>query len=149
MSVDLVGRWDIVAFEQEYDDGRRLFPFGEHVEGFIRYLDDGDMVVFIAKRNRAPFRKGGQWNAPAEEKAAAYDSVLSYAGRWSVEGDEITHFVDYSVFPNWVGGVQKRKLRMLDDGCLALEARLEEGTSEARTARLVWRRHGQSRNMEH
>lgn len=142
MSLDLVGRWDIVTFEQAYDDGRKLFPFGQDIEGFVRYVADGDMIVFIAKKQRPAFVKGGQWNAPDDEKAAAYDSVLSYAGRWSVEGDEISHFVDYSVFPNWVGGVQKRKLRVLDDGCIALEARLEDGTPEARTARLVWRRRG-------
>jgi hypothetical protein len=37
--------------------------------------------------------------------------------------------------------VQKRKLRQLDNGDIALEARLEVDTPEARTARLVWRRH--------
>lgn len=141
MSLDLVGRWDIVAFEQAYDDGRKVLPFGEHIEGFVRYVADGDMIVFIAKKPRPHFT-GGQWTAPAEEKAAAYDSILSYAGRWALEGDVISHHVEYSVFPNWVGGVQRRTVRVLDNGDIALEARLEDGTEQARTARLVWRRHG-------
>lgn len=140
MKVDVVGRWDIVTFEQAYDDGRRVLPFGEHIEGFVRYVEDGDMIVFIARKERAHFVQGGQWNAPDAEKAAAYNSVLSYAGRWTLDGDVITHHVDFSVFPNWVGGVQKRKVRVLENGDIALEARLEADTSEARTARLVWRR---------
>lgn len=138
MSIDLIGRWDIVSFEQEYDSGKKLFPFGEAIEGFVRYCDDGDMIVFIAKKNRPNFETGGQWNANDAEKGAAYNSVLSYAGRWSVEGDTVSHFIDFSVFPNWVGGVQKRKLRVIDATTIALEARLEDGTPEARTARLIW-----------
>ena len=141
MDYEILGKWNIVAFEQEYDDGRKVFPFGRELEGFVRYIDDGDMFVFIAKKNRSNFQKGGQWNAPDEEKALAYDSVLCYGGRWSISGNEVSHFVDFSVFPNWVGGVQKRIVSLVGNDCIALEARLEEGTSEARTARLVWQRH--------
>ena len=57
-----------------------------------------------------------------------------------VEGDTVTHAVDLSLFPNWQGGQQKRRFALRADGMLELTARLEEGTSEARTARLVWRR---------
>lgn len=141
MSIDITGRWDVVSWEQLYDDSRRQLPMGEQLEGFIRYEADGDMVCMICRRDRRRFEQGGQWNAPDAEKAAAYSSMLSYAGRWSVEGDTVSHEVQFSLFPNWVGGVQKRRFRTLENGDLALEARLEENTPEARTARLVWRRH--------
>ncbi|MNW12958.1 hypothetical protein D3C71_2107770 [compost metagenome] len=45
----------------------------------------------------------------------------------------------HSLFPNWVGGSQQR-VAILEGDVVALTARLEEGTSEARTARLVWQR---------
>ncbi|MHA4871857.1 lipocalin-like domain-containing protein [Duganella sp. PWIR1] len=141
LSINLVGRWDIVSWEQLYDDGRRELPMGEQLEGFIRYLPDGDMVCMISKAGRKPFEQGGQWNAPDAEKARAYDSMLSYSGRYRVDGDTITHQVQASLFPNWIGGEQKRKLVVQDDGTLALQARLEADTPQARTARLVWRRH--------
>lgn len=138
---DLVGRWDVVAWEQVYDDGRRELPMGEQLEGFIRYLADGDMVCMISRGGRAPFTHGGQWHAPQADKAAAYQSMLSYAGRWRLDGDVITHHVQFSLFPNWVGSEQKRRVEPQPDGTLALTARLEENTPQARTARLVWRRH--------
>lgn len=139
--IQLVGRWDIVSWEQLYDDGRRELPLGEQLEGFIRYLADGDMICMISRADRKRFEKGGQWNAPDEEKARAYDAMLSYAGRYQVDGDLITHKVETSLFPNWIGGEQKRRLAVCADGTLALTARLEDGTPQARTARLVWRRH--------
>lgn len=142
--LDLVGRWDIVSWEQVYDDGRRELPMGERLEGFIRYLPDGDMVCQIARVDRPKFVKGGQWNAPDEEKARAYESMLAYSGRWRLDGDVITHSVQMSLFPNWIGGEQKRRVQVQADGTLALTARLEENTPQARTARLVWKRHGES-----
>jgi hypothetical protein len=134
------GQWEVVAWEQVYDDGRRELPMGEQLEGFIRYSADGRMACMIGRADRARFVKGGQWNAPDEEKARAYDSLMAYAGRYRVEGDTVVHLVDLSLFPNWKGGEQKRKFQLRADGTLEVTARIEAGTSEARTARLVWRR---------
>lgn len=138
---DLLGRWDILAWEQLYDDGRRQLPMGDALTGFIRYTEDGDMIVLISKQERKAFETGGQWDASAEEKATAYESTLSYAGRWELNGDQVIHKVDISLFPNWVGGQQKRQVELRGDGTLAIKARLEEGTPQARTAQLLWKRH--------
>jgi hypothetical protein len=135
-----VGLWRVVSWEQLYDDGRRELPMGEQLEGFIRYSEDGQMVCLISRSDRGRFQRGGQWDAPDEEKARAYDSMLCYAGRYRIDGDTVTHFVDMSLFPNWKGGEQKRRFALRPDGTLELTARLESGTSQARTARLVWRR---------
>ena len=135
----LLGRWNIVAWEQLYDDGRRQLPLGEHLEGFIRYVEDGDMICMIARADQKPFETGGQWNASAEERAGGYRSMLAYAGKWSIDGSTVTHAVNISLFPGWKGGEQKRAVRLEGD-MLFIEAMLELGTPEARTARLTWRR---------
>ena len=135
----LLGRWNILAWEQIYDDGRRQLPLGERLDGFIRYLPDGDMICMIARADQKPFESGGQWNANAEERAEAYSSMLAYAGAWSIDGNVVTHAVNLSLFPGWKGGEQKRHVR-LDGDLLFIEAFLEQGTPEARTARLTWRR---------
>lgn len=137
---DLTGRWDIVSWEQDYDDGRLVHPLGQELQGFIRYTDDGDMACMIARADRPCFATGGQWDAEDTERAAAYSSMLAYAGTYDVDGDTVTHHVDLSLFPNWVGGDQRRRFVFRADGTLALEARLEDGTPAARTARLVWQR---------
>lgn len=136
---DIVGRWDISSWLQLYDDGRRQAPLGEELSGFLRYLPDGDMVVFIERAGRGNFTTGGQWDASDEEKAGAYGAVLSYAGRYRLEDDTVIHMVENSLFPNWEGGEQRRQLRLEGD-TLYIEARLEQGTGEARTAQLKWQR---------
>lgn len=132
------GRWNILSWEQLYDDGRVVHPMGTELEGFIEYSPHG-MFCVIARKGREHFSSGGQWSASDAEKAAAYGSYLTYAGDYEVVGEHILHHVQHSLFPNWEGGVQRR-LALFDGEVLALTARLEEGTSEARTARLTWRR---------
>jgi hypothetical protein len=136
---DIVGRWNIVSWFQLYDDGRRQAPLGENLDGFIRYTPDGDMVCMIANSDLPDFVSGGQWNASVAERAKAYSSMLAYAGKWRIEGDGIVHAVEQSLFPNWKGGDQRRQLR-LEGEVLFIEARLEAGTAEARTAQLKWQR---------
>lgn len=139
-SLNPVGRWEILSWEQRFDDGRVELPMGESLQGFIQYTEGGHMACMIARAERPSFESGGQWNANNSEKAAAYASMLAYGGRYEVNADVITHFVDISLFPNWVGGAQKRRFEVNADGTLTLSARLEEGTPQARSARLVWRR---------
>jgi hypothetical protein len=136
---DIVGRWSIVAWRQDYDDGRTTHPMGEDLGGFVDYGVDGALAVLIARRGRAPFTTGGQWSASDEEKARAYDGLLSYCGRYVMAGDEIQHHVEFSLFPNWEGSLQKRRAALVDSR-LHLTARIEEGTTEARTASLIWTR---------
>lgn len=139
----LLGRWDIVSWQQRYDDGRVTHPLGTELEGFIAYDDMGRMVCMMGRAERAPFTTGGQWNASEAERAAAYSGFMAYAGRYTVEGEWVTHHVDLSLFPNWKGGDQKRRVQLTCDPAgdtLDIVARLEEGTPEARSAVLAWRR---------
>lgn len=136
---DIIGRWDIVSWLQLYDDGRRQAPLGENLEGFIRYVEDGDMICMIANADQPNFTSGGQWNASETERARAYSSMLAYAGTFRIEGETVIHEVKQSLFPNWKGSDQKRSVRLEGD-TLYIEARLEAGTPEARTAQLKWRR---------
>jgi Lipocalin-like domain len=135
----IIGRWDIVSWLQLYEDGRRQAPLGENLDGFIRYVEDGDMICMIANADQPNFTSGGQWNASEEERARAYSSMLAYAGKWRIEGESVVHAVEQSLFPGWKGGDQRRHVR-LDGDTLYIEAHLEQGTPQARTAQLKWRR---------
>jgi hypothetical protein len=135
----LLGRWRIVEWVQRYDDGRLKYPLGRKPQGFIQY-DNDRMFCFISDGER-PALSGSQWTAPEAEKAAAYASCLAYSGSYEIAGDEILHKVDLSLYPNWVGTTQRRRA-VLRDRRLALTARLEHGTPEARTAELIWEAYG-------
>ncbi len=136
--LDLRGRWSIVSWIQRYDDGRITYPMGKELAGFIQY-DATRVFVLIERADRPPFRSGGQWNASVEEKAGAYDSFMSYAGTYEVQGDEVLHRVEFAIFPNWQGAAQRRRVS-LEGNRLMLTARLEVGTPEARAAELLWER---------
>ena len=135
----ILGRWQIRRWEQSYDDGRMINPMGTRLEGFIQYDEDERMCCFIARADSPKFMSGGQWDASDAEKVRAYESCLSYAGRYRIDGDQIEHMVEFSLFPNWKGGTQIRKASFAGDE-LRLTARLEEGTPQARTASLAWTR---------
>jgi hypothetical protein len=134
----LLGRWRIVEWVQRYDDGRRIYPYGTNPQGFIQY-DAERMFCFVCSGERAKL-SGGQWTAPDADKAAAYTSCFAYSGTYEVSGSEILHKVDLSLYPNWVGTVQRRSATFIDDGRIALSARMEENTADARTAELIWQR---------
>lgn len=139
---DILGRWLIVDWRQEYDDGRVTHPLGQALRGFIEYGPHG-MFCVIEKAER-PTLAASQWTASEVDKATAYSSYFSYAGGWEVEsqseqGAVIAHHVEHSLYPNWEGGIQRRTAQMRD-GLLYLSARFEPDTPEARTAYLIWRR---------
>eukprot|EP01031_Cornospumella_fuschlensis_P010372 gene10372-12714_t len=103
-NLNLVGRWDIVSWEQRYDDGRLVLPMGERLEGFLLYSPEGSMTCLIARSERPKFPSGLQWEATEAEKAQAYEGILSYGGTYKVSGDTVEHHVSVSAFPNWDGG---------------------------------------------
>jgi hypothetical protein len=135
----VIGWWKLLSWTQEYDDGRKIAPFGEKVVGRLTYGETGDFAVLISRPDRAPFTTGGQWTAEDHEKAKSYDAMLAYYGRYEFDGEKMHHQVEASLYPNWAGHTQVR-LADIDGDILTLSARLEESTSEARTAELVWRR---------
>lgn len=136
---DIIGRWDAVAWRQDYDDGRVIHPMGEHPGGFVIYDRAGRLAVLLARRGRERFVSGGQWDSSDAEKARAYNEFMCYAGTYEIQGDEVIHKVEFCLYPNWEGGAQRRKA-IFRDGMLHLIARLEAGTPEARTATMSWKR---------
>ncbi|TAL52856.1 lipocalin-like domain-containing protein [Pandoraea sp.] len=138
-NLDVKGRWQILAWEQIFDDGRITYPMGRELDGFMAYGPSG-MFCAIARKERPDFTTGGQWNASDAEKAEAYNTYLTYAGDWDVEGNVVTHKVKLCLFPNWVGSEQKRYAELDGDQLTLTTHKLEAGTSEARVARLTFKR---------
>ena len=136
---DIEGLWNLLSMEQRYDDGRVIYPFGRNVEGRIYYGADKSMFCAIQKSGRTPFSTGKQWTADASEKARAYNDYLTYCGRYEMDGDTVTHHIEISLYPDWIGKRQSRKIRLMN-GRLHITARLEDNTPEARTSLLVWER---------
>lgn len=113
MKERLVGTWTMVSsVREEIPSGAKTDSFGPNPQGFITYTPDGRMSAIITRSDRtAP--TGGRANA--DEAEALFRSMLSYAGRYTVEGDVVTHHVDISWNQSFTGGEQKRHIALDGD----------------------------------
>jgi hypothetical protein len=119
MKSRLVGHWELVSFTERRDNGERFDVFGPNPKGFITYLESGHMSVVFASGCREPFR--GAWDSVADgQKAACYDALVAYSGRYTDHGDRVVHHVDVCWIPNWEGRDLERHVTYLRNGHVLL-----------------------------
>jgi len=137
---ELVGAWSLVSFVVRRDGRSDRYPFGDDAEGLIVYEPSGRMSAVLSARGRSSgaTRLEDAHRVRVEAKAASYDSYLSYAGRWRLEGDEVVHDVELALVPEVVGQEQRRRVR-LDGDELVLSYEVEGRRGMARFE-LRWRR---------
>ena len=108
-------------------------------DGLLIYTSDGYMSAVMSNTLRPWFASNDIRAGIPNETKAAFDSYLSYCGRYTLLGDQVIHHVEMSMFPNWKGGDQPRFVSM-KEGRLILSAppMLVEG--EEWTYELHWSR---------
>ncbi len=101
-----VGTWRMLSFyEEESDTKIRRDLMGGHPTGFIQYTSEGRMaVLFVDGDRKAP--SGGA--ATDDEAVKLYRSMLSYMGRYTIEGDKVFHHIEVAWNQSWVGTTQTR-----------------------------------------
>ena len=101
MNDRIIGTWKLVSVKaRDLDTGEERDAWGPNPEGFINYGPDGRMIVINARSGRA--RPKGAMPTVAEA-AELFQGLLAYAGRYSVDGDTVTHHVDISWNEAWTG----------------------------------------------
>lgn len=141
VAATLVGSWDLVSLENRGEDGSVHRPFGEAPVGRITYTADGRMTAQIMRDKREPFATNQLYSGTTEEKAAAFDSYIAYYGTYVVDAAQrtVTHTVEASLFPNWVGGRQQRFYK-LEGEQLILSSAPFPAHGTVVTPRVIWRR---------
>ena len=130
----LVGAWELVNYEIVSTDGARR-P-GAYDRGQISYDASGRMSAHLM--NSA--NKAEQTPQTDEARASAYRRYLGYYGPFVVDEAKgtVTHIVDGSSNPSWVGSRQVRYYELSQDNSqLTLSLRDAGGRT---TQSLVWRR---------
>lgn len=130
---DIIGAWNLVDTFRENPDGTKTPHQGANPKGIIMYTADGHMSAITRASNR-PFPATA--DATDADKASMFDSYLSYAGRWSLDGDTVTHHVDHALNENFVGMDRKRVIDHQGDR-MVLKGLGGDGTS---TATIIWER---------
>ncbi len=133
---DLVGSWRLLSYETIDEDGRRGRPYGEAV-GRISYDAHGNMAGQVMRPGRAPVALG---EGNAQQVRSAYMGYIAYFGKWKIAADglTITHHVEGSLNPAWVGGDQVRGMQYAD-GRLVLSVDVHKAGQVVRHV-LTWER---------
>ena len=113
MQDQLIGTWRLVSVTNEdAETGATSDLFGPDPIGYISYAADGRMMVVQVRSDR-PKPQGDI--ASTTEAEALFRSMLSYAGRYTIEGDEVTHHIDVSWNQAWTGTDQVRFYHLSGD----------------------------------
>lgn len=133
----LIGTWRLVsAGSTTKVDQQRRQPYGSNPTGFLTYGDDGRVSAMISHDHRKPLSIGG---GTLPEKIEAFDTFFAYAGRYTLEGDKVTHHVEISSIQNYVGKDLVRRVKFEDDRIILITPPTSvNGTVQ--TFELTWER---------
>jgi hypothetical protein len=137
----LVGGWRLRTWVSIADDGSEALPMGEMPQGLVVYSADGTMIGIMGPGDRPPFETDDVTGGTIEERARAFATFIAYGGSYEVDGDTITHRVETSLFPNWIGTTQRRRWRLDETGCrLTITSPPLVLGGATRIQRLTWER---------
>jgi hypothetical protein len=135
----LVGTWELESVELRDSAGQVVYPLGEHPKGFLIYGQDGHMGVCLTREGRTLFSSGDMGVGTEKEKTEAFDTFVSYFGRYEMLDHDVLHQIKASLFPNWTGTVQRRHFKFEEDRLvLTSEPYVTHGRTQV--ARVVWKR---------
>ncbi|MEU7305509.1 lipocalin-like domain-containing protein [Streptomyces sp. NPDC007189] len=137
----LLGAWQLVSYTATGTDGDVIHPLGPAPYGLIVYTPQGYMSAQLGRGDRPPTSSARLEDASAEELAHSAAGYVAYGGPFEViDPTTVEHHVTTSLFPNWIGRPQVRKVSF--EGAL-LKLSVATPTrlwGAQRTAELIWRR---------
>ena len=136
---DLIGTWRLRSFAFTDEAGAVLQPLGERPVGFVLISADGYLALNFMAGERSAFADDDLFGGGEAERAQAMAEIVSFAGPYEYDGTVVSVTVEYSVFPNWIGGTQVREVEVSGDTLILRTegARLFAGSLRRAEARLV------------
>jgi Lipocalin-like domain len=130
----LLGTWKLKSWVREVaGTGERYNQAGEHPDGYISYSADGRMYAFIIWDNRIRPRGAVPTD---EERVKLHQTMLAYAGTYTVLGDKVVHHRDASWDQTLIGTDQVRFFK-LDGNMLTIRTGLDRSLVDGREGQAV------------
>ena len=131
----------MVACEGQWSDGRVTYPYGKEPVGMLIYDGQGHFSGQISDTGRPEFASGNLLKGSPEELKSAFEGYVAYYGGYEVDEvkGHMTHRVEGSFFPNWVGQEQTRLFEFQGDK-LRLSTLPIKGSRANLTVVLLWER---------
>lgn len=113
---------------------------GPDAGGQLTYTENGLVSAILHPADRPTFEKRNFHQGSERQRADAATTYVSYGGRYVLRDDRVHHFVEHSLFPDWVGTVLVRTAAFEGDRLVltALPERSADGRSFEN--RRVWER---------
>ena len=109
----LLGTWDMTSWKKEIvATGEKIDALGPNPVGYINYGPDGRFYALVVCRDRAAPTTLPPSDA---EKLSLFDSMLAYAGTYSLDDEKVVHHVDASWNQAWTGTDQVRFYKLQGD----------------------------------
>jgi len=110
-------------------------PYGPNPSGFLTYGEDGRVTALISYGGRKPI----SGLASPQEQAEAFKTFLAYAGRYTFDGNQVTHHVEISSIENFVNKDLVRTVRFEGDR-IVLVTPPTAVNGKFQTVELIWQR---------
>jgi hypothetical protein len=109
----LVGAWKFLSMKAKTPDGKVIHPYGEKLYGMLVYAASGHMSFLAMRPDRPQFASDDPFEGTPEEIQKAFEGFDAYCGTYEVDEEKgtITHHVEASRLPGWVGTDQVRHFR--------------------------------------
>ena len=137
---DLYGTWRLLNVKgRDVATGEESDFFGKSPRGSLSYSPDGRMYAILTMEGR---KKPADMAAVTQaERAQLFNSVIAYAGSFTVNGSTITHHVDISWNENWTDTDQIRNFR-IDGDKLYISSNAQPSGADGKLviAELTWER---------
>ena len=133
----LLGVWSLTTYtllpSLPTSTSPSIFPLGPSPHGLLIYHPSGYMSAQVLEPGQPPYSSPVLALATNAERAESTRRYLAYTGKFSIlengKGEwgrvVVVHDCEISLFPNWVGGVQRRSVRV-EEGGERLVLRTEE-----------------------
>ena len=111
----MIGTWRLRSFAFTDEAGGVFHPLGERPAGHVLISADGYLALNFMAGERARFVDDDLFGGDETERARAAGEVVSFAGPYEFDGAAVSVTVEYSVYPNWIGGTQVREVEVSGD----------------------------------
>ncbi|KQO87871.1 lipocalin-like domain-containing protein [Methylorubrum extorquens] len=96
------GLWKLVSYEVEVrKDGEKLPVMGDHPTGYAYFTPEKRVFFVLTGEDRKPAKDDAQ-------RAQLLETLVSYTGKFRLEGDKWIADLDVAWDPKWVGSEQTR-----------------------------------------